>query len=97
MIDIGCFSHTLDHVGENMNTPILDDFMKHWISLFSHSPKVRLAWRSYSATRWWSHFEVIHQMHNRFGDVSAFLRENTGLPAATTKKMVDVLNNPPQC
>ena len=105
MIDIGCFSHTLDHVGENINTPILDEFTKHWISLFSHSPKVRLAWRSrtgfssplYSATRWWSRFEVIHQMHNRFGDVSAFLRENTDLPAATTKKMVDVLNNPPQC
>lgn len=54
MIDIGCFSHTLDH----MNTPILNEFTKHWISLFSHSPKVRLAWRartgfsspSYSAT-----------------------------------------------
>ena len=29
MIDIGCFSHTLDRVGENMNTPILDE---HWIS-----------------------------------------------------------------
>ena len=104
MIDIGCFSHTLDHVGENMNTPILNEFTKHWISLFSHSPKVRLAWRSrtgfsspsYCATRWWSRFEVIHQMHNRFGDVSAFLRENTDLPAVTTKKMVDVLNNPPE-
>jgi hypothetical protein len=74
MIDIGCFSHTLDRVGENMNTPILDEFTKHWISLFSHSPKVRLVWRSrtgfsspsYSATRWWSRFEVIHQMHSRF-------------------------------
>ena len=83
MIDIGCFSHTLDHVGENMNTPILDEFTKHWISLFSHNLKVRLAWRSrtgfsspsYSATRWWSRFEMIHQMHNRFGDVSAFLKE----------------------
>ena len=46
MIDIGCFSQILDRVGENMNTPILDEFTKHWISLFSHSPKVRLAWRS---------------------------------------------------
>jgi hypothetical protein len=105
MIDIGCFSHTLDRVGENMNTPILDKFTKHWISLFSHSPKVRLAWRSrtgfsspsYSATTWWSRFEVIHQMHSRFGDVSEFLRVNTELPAATTKKMVDVLNDPSQC
>lgn len=29
---------------ENMNTPILDEFTKHWISLFSHNLKVRLAW-----------------------------------------------------
>ena len=36
-------------------------------------------------------------MHNRFGDVSAFLTENTDLPAATTKEMVDVLNNHPEC
>jgi hypothetical protein len=79
-----------------MNTPILYKFTKHWISLFSHSPKVRLAWTSrtgftspsYSAAKWWSRFEVIHQLHNRFGDVSEFLRVNTELPAATTKKMV---------
>ena len=25
---------------------------------------------SYSATRWWSKFEVIHQVHNTFGDVA---------------------------
>lgn len=41
MVNIGCLSHTLDHVGKNMNTPILEELTKHWISLFSHSPKVR--------------------------------------------------------
>ena len=25
-LDVGCFSHTLNHVGERMNTPILHDF-----------------------------------------------------------------------
>ena len=40
---------------------------------------------------------MIHQMHNRFGDVSDFLGVNRELPAATTKKMVDVLSNPSQC
>ena len=49
---------------------------------------------SCSATRWWSCFEVIHQLHNRFGDVSDVKRVNTELPAATAKKIVDVLNNP---
>lgn len=32
MLDVGCFSHTLDHVGERMKTPILDEFTKAWIS-----------------------------------------------------------------
>ena len=45
VVDIGCFSHTLDHVGENFKTPILTDFMHSWISLFSHSPKTRLLWK----------------------------------------------------
>ena len=49
MIEVGCFSHTLDHVGEHMVTPILDDFTKAWISLFSHSPKSRLAWKNHDS------------------------------------------------
>ena len=77
IMDIGCFSHTLNLVGDHMKTPILDDFVKSWISLFSHSPKSRLLWKtqtgsspaSYSATRWWSKFEVIRQLLNMFGDV----------------------------
>ena len=60
--DIGCFSHTIDQVGEHMCTPVLDDFMKGWISLFSRSMKTKLAWQtqvglkppSFSGTRWWS-------------------------------------------
>ena len=39
---------------------------------------------------------MVQQMYNRFGDVSEFFRVNTELPAATTKKMVDVLNDPSQ-
>ena len=27
-LQIGCFSHTLDHVGEKMYTPVLDKFAK---------------------------------------------------------------------
>lgn len=39
MFGIGCFSHTLDHVGENMKTPILEKFVSGWINMFSRSPK----------------------------------------------------------
>ena len=101
MMDIGCFSHTLDHEGENMQTPILDDFSKAWIGLFSRSPKARLAWKtqtglhppSFSATRWWSRFEVFHQLHNAFGDVPVFLH-GSDMPHATTSKLLKILDDP---
>ena len=103
-MDIGCFSHTLNLVGHKMNIPILSEFVKHWISLFSHSPKTRLAWKeqtslpvpSYSATRWWSKFEVMHQIHNSFGDVDTFVR-NEELPTATTRKLTDILDAQSKC
>jgi len=37
MMNLGCFSHTLNHVGELMKTPILDSFIQAWIGLFLHS------------------------------------------------------------
>ena len=33
MIDIGCFSHTLDRVGEQFCTPNFTEFISAWISL----------------------------------------------------------------
>ena len=56
-----CFSHTLDHVGEHMKIPLLEDVLKGSIGLFSRSPKARLVWNSltgvpvpsYSDTHWW--------------------------------------------
>ena len=46
ILDIGCFSHTIDHVGERMKTPVLDEFSRGWVNMFSRSPKARLAWQS---------------------------------------------------
>ena len=62
IVDVGCFSHTLDHVGEWFSTPTLNEFVTNWIMLFAHSPKARLTWKtrtgisvkSYCKTRWWS-------------------------------------------
>ena len=62
VVDIGCFSHTIDHVGSRFKTPTLSEFITAWVTLFSHSPKTRLVWKSktqrsmssYTATRWWS-------------------------------------------
>ena len=46
LLDIGCFSHTLDLVGSKFATPHLSDFMTGWVSLFSHSPKARFCGKS---------------------------------------------------
>ena len=59
LVDVGCYSHTVNHVGEQFSTPTLTEFLTAWILLFSHSPKARLLWRektgrcmgSYSPTR----------------------------------------------
>lgn len=58
VFDVACFSHTSNRVGSHFNTPILIEFKNSWISLFSHSSKVKLLWKektgkvmgSYSAT-----------------------------------------------
>ena len=44
LLDIGCFSHALDRVGEYFNLPILSDFISLWLAMFSHSFKARLIW-----------------------------------------------------
>ena len=42
VMDIGCFLHTIDRVGEHFKTPILSELSTSWIMLFSHSPKAKL-------------------------------------------------------
>lgn len=44
LIDIGCFSHTLDLVGSKFVVPHLNNFMSAWVNLFSHSPVERTDW-----------------------------------------------------
>ena len=34
LLSIGCFFHTIDHIGEHFNTPNLTEFIISWISLF---------------------------------------------------------------
>ena len=93
IIDVGCYSHTIDLVGEKFDTPILDEFITLWISLFAHSSLAKVEWRtktgisvkSFSATRWWSRFEVCHQVFLLFGDILPFLKETKASPATSTK------------
>ena len=76
-----------------MKTPVLDEFISLWINAFSRSPKCKLSWTmitglqppSYSATRWWSRWEVIKQVLETFGDVEAFIYGNELSPASKLK------------
>ena len=101
-LDIGCYSHTIDHVGDNFATPYLHEFGILWTNLFSRSPKARLLWRSrtgrsmrsYSQTRWWSRWEVYQLLMLLFGDVLPFLEENTDLSPITRQKLLSILQDP---
>lgn len=101
IVDIGCFSHTLDLVGSKFVTPCLSSFMVWWLSLFSHSPKAMLLWKEktgiayqgYSATRWWSKYEVMKQLMDLFGDVEPFLKDVSVSPV-TVEKLLSVLRSP---
>ena len=81
LLEITCFSHTID-VGKHFEFRVLERFSQLWVSMFSHSAAVWLAWKTrtgtamktYSATRWWSKWEVMKQVLEYFGDVEPFLR-----------------------
>ena len=102
LLSVGCFSHTIDRVGEQFCTPNLSDFITSWISLFSHSPKTKILWveqtgkslATYSATRWWSRWEVIEQVSVQFGDVVPFLRRDDLGSTATTAKLLTFFTEP---
>ena len=100
-LSFGCFSHTIDHVGEHFNTPILSEFITAWIRLFAHSPKCRMIWKeltgramgSFSATCWWSRWEITDQILVQFCDIDKFLHTEDLGSNATCTKLLDILRN----
>ena len=71
------------------------------MSLFSHSPKVKMLWKeqtgrsmaSYSATRWWSRWEVYQQLLVQFGVIESFLQRNEDIAPATRAKLLPYFSN----
>lgn len=102
LLDVGCFAHTLDRVGDNFKVPHISDFFSAWTTLFSHSSKAKLKWReqtgksmlSYSATRWWSKWEILHQAFLLFGDIELFLKNNPDIGSATRVKLLSFFQDP---
>ena len=101
VLDVGCFSHTLDIVGEKFKTPVLSTFCTMWLTLFSHSPKTKALWKeqtgkamaSFSKTRWWSRWEILHQLMVQFGDIEPFLRRNEDIGPALRPKLLEIISN----
>ena len=52
LLSVGCFSHTIDHVGEHFLTPNLSEFITSWISLFSHSQIQRFCGMIKQGSQW---------------------------------------------
>ena len=52
--DWPCFSHTLDHVGDQFVHIHIDGFWHLWMIMVMHL--------KYSATRWWSKFDCFEQI-----------------------------------
>ena len=51
---------------------------------------------TYSKTRWWSKWEIMHQVLVQFGDVQAFLLQNEDISPVTHPKLLEILCNPHQ-
>ena len=48
----------------------------------------------FSATRWWSRWEVIKQVMELFGDVESFLRENEDTAPTTRACLIGYFDDP---
>ena len=83
MLNVVCFSHTLDNVGSHLVIPTFLQFASIWIRLLRHSYKAKLVWKdltgqrpkSYSETRWWSKWEGYQQILMQFEDIERLLIE----------------------
>ena len=102
LLDIVCFSHTIDNVGKHFEFQVLDLFFRYWIGMFSHSYNARLLWRektgqsiqTYSETRWWSKWEVLNQVLVCFGFVEPFLREMEESCPSSRGHLLEIVDNP---
>jgi hypothetical protein len=89
LVSLGCLTHTIDHVGEHVQTPNLDKLYGALLLCFAQSvnaKKLYLAsttetWRQPNTTRFWSWFESKMAILRVYPKISVFLN------AAEEKKM----------
>ena len=87
MIDIGCYSHTIDFVGDKFRTPKLDTFIRLWVTLFAHSPRARLWWKNRTG-------KAMTSVEQVGSYVASFLQANPEMLPVTNQKLLEMLQNP---
>ena len=95
-LDVGCFSHTLDLVGDKIHASYFSHFMLAWLSLFSHRSNAGVLWKyqtstlihRYSPTRWWSKRECMKQVLELFVDVMLILQRNDNFSKITQSNLL---------
>ena len=95
VLDIGCYLHTLDHVGEHFDTPFLEEFSHSFLTLFSHSPRTSMEWKEFTGramatyfdTRWWSRWEVYHQL------MVQFVESHDQISSKSRLKLLEILRD----
>ena len=96
LVDVGSFSHTKFSRCKVLHSPsfILHSFDGSVFSLTAHGlweERTGRAFEGYSATRWWSKYEVMRQLKELFGDVQPFLEIHTEISPATRGKLLSML------
>lgn len=102
VLNVICFSHTIDNVGKHFEFSVLDTFSRCWNTLFSFSPAAWMLWKTrtgtamqlLSKTRWWSKWEVLNQVMEFFGDVEPFLRESDNLSLVFRARLLEIFDDP---
>lgn len=100
-LDVRCFSHTLDLVGNKFQTSVLSEFSTAWISLFSHSAKTKALWKEQtgkamaylSKTRWWSRWEIYNQLLVQLADIKPFLESNAEVGPSIRPKLLGMISD----
>lgn len=97
LLDVGCFSHILDLVGEHFCTPTVTEFGMLWVSLFSHiqsqtlyalekpSNNVNANLLSYTVVK---QVGIIQTIDGTVGDLEQYLKNNDDVAPATRTKLL---------
>ena len=98
VLDIGCFFAHVRSCGRAFSN---SDATRVWSSLADAFLTQKLLWKeqtgramtSYTATRWWSKWEIFHQLLVQFGDILPFLERNVDLSPVSRNKLLAILQN----